>query len=229
MVLQVLRSGMNRRSQNSQRVHVVMQTILPTQALSYEEFLALWGDDDRYELIDGEVIDLEPTGPHEQVSAFILRKFNTQIEQLKLPWFTPTRCLLRPFAPGVGFRPDVIVLNQDELVKEPLWEREPTISLGSTVKLVVEVVSGNWQNDYARKVEDYAEMGIQEYWIADYLGLGGKDYIGYPKRPTLSIYDLDATRPIYQPPRQYRESDAIVSKTFPALQLSAEQILRFRD
>jgi Uma2 family endonuclease len=52
-----------------------MQTAFPTQALSYEEFLAHWGNDDRYELIDGEVIDLEPTGPHEQVSAFILRKF----------------------------------------------------------------------------------------------------------------------------------------------------------
>lgn len=29
-------------------------------------------------------------------------------------------------------------------------------------------------------------MGIQESWIADYQGLDGKDYIGYPKRPTLS-------------------------------------------
>jgi Uma2 family endonuclease len=164
-----------------------MQTAFPTQALSYEEFLAHWGNDDRYELIDGEVIDLEPTGPHEQVSAFILRKLNIEIERLKLPWFTPVRCLLHPFTPGVGFRPDVIVLSQTELTKEPLWERELTIRLGSTAKLVVEVVSSNWQNDYARKVEDYAEMGIPEYWIADYLGLGGKDYVGYPKRPTLSI------------------------------------------
>jgi Uma2 family endonuclease len=40
----------------------------------------------------------------------------------------------------------------------------------------VEVVSTNWQNDYARKSEDYALLGITEYWIVDYLGLGGRDY-----------------------------------------------------
>ena len=39
--------------------------------LSVEAFLARYGDDNRYELIDGEVFDLEPTGPHEEVSAFI--------------------------------------------------------------------------------------------------------------------------------------------------------------
>jgi Uma2 family endonuclease len=54
----------------------------------------------------------------------------------------------------------------------------------------VEVVSTNWENDYARKLEDYETMGIQEYWIADYLGLGGKRYIGNQKQPTLSVYQL---------------------------------------
>ena len=34
------------------------------QQLSFEEFLANYGGDDRYELIDGEVFDLEPTGKH---------------------------------------------------------------------------------------------------------------------------------------------------------------------
>ena len=30
--------------------------------LSFEEFIADYGDEDRYELIDGELIDMEPTG-----------------------------------------------------------------------------------------------------------------------------------------------------------------------
>ena len=34
--------------------------------LSFEEFLGLYGDDNRYKLIDGEVFDLDPTGPHEK-------------------------------------------------------------------------------------------------------------------------------------------------------------------
>jgi len=31
----------------------------------FEEFLTQYGDNPRYELADGELIDMEPTGPHE--------------------------------------------------------------------------------------------------------------------------------------------------------------------
>ena len=50
------------------------------QLLTVEDFIARYGDDSRYELIDGELIDLDPTGPHEEVAAFISRKLNVAIE-----------------------------------------------------------------------------------------------------------------------------------------------------
>ena len=204
----------------------MVQSITQSQLLTYEDFLGQFGDDDRYELIDGELVDLEPTGKHEQVAAFILRKLNAEIDRLDLSFFTPTRCLLKHPTPGIAFRPDVIVLDQDNLDQEPLWRKEPTITLGSSIKLVVEVTSSNWQNDYARKAEDYAEMGIKEFWIVDYLGFGGKSYIGYPKQPTFSIYELDDRRPIYRSPNLYRDSDVIQFPAFPNLQLTAGQVFR---
>ncbi len=36
--------------------------------LSFENFMTTCGDDTNYELIDGELINLEPTGLHEQVT-----------------------------------------------------------------------------------------------------------------------------------------------------------------
>ncbi len=54
---------------------------------------------------------------------------------------------------------------------------------GASIKFFAEVVSGNWQYDYSRKLEDYEILGIPEYWIADYAGLGGTRHIGRPKRP----------------------------------------------
>jgi Uma2 family endonuclease len=39
------------------------------------------------------------------------------------------------------------------------------ITLGVSIKLIVEVVSTNWETDYARKVEEYALLGIPKYWI----------------------------------------------------------------
>lgn len=89
-----------------------------------------------------------------------------------------------------AFRPDVAVVDQTALAQEPLWLDQSILTLGCSIKFVAEGVSGNWQNDYARKVEDYAALAIGEYWIADYAGLGGVRHIGKPKQPTLSICTL---------------------------------------
>ncbi|BAZ50225.1 hypothetical protein NIES4103_28390 [Nostoc sp. NIES-4103] len=45
------------------------------KTLTFEDFIAQYRDNLRYELADGELIDMEPTGPHETVSG----KLATQI------------------------------------------------------------------------------------------------------------------------------------------------------
>lgn len=192
--------------------------------LSFDEFLARYGGDNRYELIDGEVFDLEPTGLHEEVAAFITTKVCVQIDKIDLPWFVLQRGLLRPSHLSMtAFRPDVAVVDRDELSKELLWSNQSILTPGSSIKFVAEVVSSNWQNDYARKVEDYAVLGIPEYWIADYAGLGGTRHIGKPKQPTLSICTLvDGEYEI----QQFRGNQTITSTIFPVLKLTAEQVLR---
>ena len=198
-----------------------MVSALNTSILSFETFIANYLDDVRYELIDRELIDLEPTGPHEQVTGLINRKLNVAIDLLNLPWFIPMKCLIKPLGANSAFRPDIAILDRTVLVNEPLWKNEPVITLGNSVKLVVEVVSTNWQNDYARKVEDYEALGIPEYWIADYLGLGGKRYIGVPKQPVVTVYQL--VEGVYQR-QQFRGSDCLISPTFPDLNLRAEEV-----
>lgn len=47
-------------------------TYTPSKLLSFEDFLSQYGDDPRYELIDGELCDLEPTGPHESTDVYRL-------------------------------------------------------------------------------------------------------------------------------------------------------------
>jgi Uma2 family endonuclease len=84
-----------------------------------------------------------------------------------------------------------------------------------------EVVSTNWSDDYALKLDAYESMGIVEYWIVDYLGLGGRKFIGYPKQPTLTIYSLQEGEYIAT---QFRTNQAIQSFSFPSLKLTAQQI-----
>ena len=194
------------------------------QLLSFGDFIARYGDSNRYELIDGEVFDLEPTGYHEEVSAFITTKVCAQIDAIALNWFVLQRGLIRPSNLGMtAFRPDVMVVDRNELAKEILWYDQSILTLGSSIKFVVEVVSSNWQNDYARKTEDYAILGIPEYWIADYAGLGGTRHIGKPKQPTLSICTLLKGEYEIQ---QVRGNQPITSLTFPNLKLTAEQVLK---
>lgn len=203
---------------------IAINQLIQQKPLSFDEFLARYGGDNRYELIDGEVFDLEPTGLHEEVAAFITAEVCVQIDGTGLPWFVLQRGLLRPSNIGMtAFRPDVAVVDRDELTKELLWSDQSILTLGSSIKFVAEVVSSNWQNDYARKVEDYAVLGIPEYWIADYAGLGGTRHIGKPKQPTLSICTLVNGEYEIQ---QFRGNQTIVSLTFPDLKLTAEQVLR---
>ena len=194
------------------------------KALSFNEFIVRYRDDNRYELIDGEVFDLEPTGLHEEVAAFITTKVCVQIDQMGLPWFVLQRGLIRPTNIGMtAFRPDVVVVDRNELSKEPIWSEQSILTLGSSIKFVAEVVSSNWQNDYARKVEDYATLGIPEYWIADYAGLGGIRHIGKSKQPTLSICTLVNGEYEIQ---QLRGNQMVVSTTFPSLKLTAAEVLK---
>ncbi len=200
--------------------------IVHQSELSFEAFVDRYLDHDRYELIDGELIDLEPTGLHEQVAGFANRKLNVEIDRLNLPWLIPMKCLIKPLSLASAFRPDVVILDQSVLRNEPLWQREPVITMGRSIKLVIEVVSTNWQNDYARKVEDYEALEIPEYWILDYLGLGGKRYIGLPKQPVVTIHQLVSGE--YQS-QQFRGSDQLVSPTFPELQITAAQVFAAGD
>ncbi|MDM9380815.1 Uma2 family endonuclease [Chlorogloeopsis sp. ULAP01] len=195
---------------------------LPT-SLTFAEFVAQFGDDFKYELIDGELVEMEPTGPHEQVTGFINLQLNLAIAHLNQPYFIPMRCLIKPLGLMSAFKPDVIVLDRPALEAEPLWRREPIITLGSSVKLIVEVVSTNWQNDYARKLDDYQALGIPEYWIVDYLGLGGTFFIGSPKQPTITICNLQSDR--YQM-QAFRGQEYLMSSIFPDLRLTAQQVFR---
>ncbi|MBC1222191.1 Uma2 family endonuclease [Nostoc sp. UCD121] len=198
-------------------------TYTSPKLLTFEEFIAQYGDNTRYELIDGQLRDMEPTGLHEAVAGSIAGRIYVEIFNSNFNWLIPKTCLIKPpAAEATALRPDVIVLDKAELSKEPLWSKEPIICNGSTIKLVAEVVSTNWQDDYARKVEEYAFLNIPEYWIVDFRGLGGLQFIGNPKQPTFTVCQL--VNGVYLQ-QQYHLGDTIYSELLPNLQLKLDDIM----
>jgi len=191
--------------------------------LALDDFIAQYADNPRYELADGELIDMEPSGPHEAIGGKLATQLGIAITQVKLPWFIPRTCLIRPSGEAAtARRPDVVVLDETVLANEPLWEREPVITLGHSVKMAVEVVSTNWETDYARKAEEYALFGISEYWIVDFRGLGGTAFIGKPKQPTFTVCQLQGDEYVQH---QYRKGETISSHLLPALNLQLDDVM----
>ena len=193
--------------------------------LTFEQFLQQYPDyGGKYELRQGKMVEVRPIGAHEKVAALIARKLDFEIERLSLPYFIPRSCLVKPKMEGEGYLPDLIVLDEKAVEIDPYWHKYSTISLGSSAKVVIEVVSTNWQDDYLTKLAEYEKLGIPEYWIVDYRALGGIRYIGSPKIPTVWIYELIESE--YREGKIFRDNDLIQSSTFPELQLTAQNIFR---
>ncbi|MBD2075710.1 Uma2 family endonuclease [Phormidium sp. FACHB-592] len=199
-----------------------MTQALP-QLMNLDEFLDWYPNGEgRYELIDGLIVEMQPTGQHSEVSGFIDARFSVEIECLKLPYFIPRDCVVKPIDTNrSGYQPDVIVLDETTIDDDPLWEPRSTITQGRSVRLIVEVVSTNWRDDYLKKLADYEALGIPEYWVVDYAALGASRYTGQPKQPTLSLFTLVDGE--YQV-SQFHQSDPILSPTFPEIHLTAEQV-----
>ncbi len=202
----------------------MIQTISKT--ITFDEFVAWYPENSvhKYELHNGVIVEMPlGTGDHSEVIGFISGELFLEIRHQQLPYLVPKEYIVKFIADKSGYSPDVIVLDRTALTNEPRWKKESIITMGSSVRLAVEVVSTNWQDDYLVKVADYERLGIPEYWVVDYAALGGRRFIGNPKQPTISVYQLvDGEYQI----SQFRGSEKIESLAFPELKLTAEQIFR---
>lgn len=201
-----------------------MVAALKRQIVTFDEFIDWYPEQagSHYELHDGVIVEMpKPTGPHSQLAGMLGYSLMGESQRLGLPYFIPRECILKPIESESGYEPDIVLLDRRNLNNESLWDKSSVITQGKSAPLVVEVVSINWTDDYALKLEAYQDLGIQEYWIADYRGLGGTFFIGKPKRPVLTICRLEDG--LYQL-EQFRVNERLVSPMFPELTLTANQV-----
>jgi Uma2 family endonuclease len=217
-----------------------MTQILP-KLITFDEFVEWIPENSpkRYELYNGVIVEkAQPVGDHEEVVGFLAQQLTAEYLRLNLPYIIPKTVLVKPPTSESGYSPDILILNRPNLINEPRWKKESTVTQALSVPLVVEVVSTNWRDDYHKKYADYVrvasrsrsvsdrrreEMGIPEYWIVDYAALGAREYIGKPKQPTILVCCLDEGE--YQI-RKFRNSDRIVSPTLSELNLTVQEIFQ---
>lgn len=198
-----------------------------TKPVTFEDFIEWYPNTvQHYELQDGIIVEMpKPTGKHSNVTGFLIEELILTIIQMgkRGIWTIPRESIVKSSNEKSGYEPDIIVIDQEAIIAEPRWESESIIENAQSVKLIVEVVSTNWRDDYFKKRADYEEMGIPEYWIVDYAALGGRNFLGNPKEPMLSVYQLIEGE--YQISK-FRGNEAIISPTFPDFNRTAEPIFQ---
>ena len=190
--------------------------------LTYEEFLEICPKDGKYELIDGELVAVANTRQHENIVAFIYKKFDREIDRLSLDFVLRQNVSIKTNkinGLSQGRVPDISVIDRDT------WYSNPSdySSLIEPIQLAIEVTSSNWTDDYIEKFDEYQRLGIPEYWIVDYKAIASREFLGNPKIPTIFVNLLDANGK-YQTSKFTGEA-IVKSKTFPELGLTAAQIL----
>lgn len=192
--------------------------------VSFEQFTDWYPNHSeyRYELRHGAIYQVpKPRGQHSELAGSIAKRLNYAIDAAALPYLIPRECVVK-LGDDTGYEPDVIVLDRAAITTEPLWQKASSVENGASVKLIIEVVSGNWQDDYEVKLAAYEAVGIVEYWIVDYAGLGGFRHIGRPKQPTLTVCRLIEGE--YEVARM-RGDERVESLALPLLEMSAKEIL----
>ncbi|MBW4663090.1 MAG: Uma2 family endonuclease [Chroococcus sp. CMT-3BRIN-NPC107] len=190
--------------------------------LSFAEFLQQYPDGEGiFELVNGEIVQVEAIRAHKNVSRYLVKYFAQESDRLGLNYIVDKDIIIKTSTSDgkeQGRNPDV------SLVSEVEWNANVMAyaALIKPIQLAVEVVSTNWEDDYIDKLVEYQRLGIVEYWIVDYLAIASRTYLGYPKVPTVSVYQLIDGE--YQVQR-FIANTPIISPTFGQLELTTEQIV----
>ena len=202
----------------------MVQTLARSELVTFAEF-AEWKPENRlYELHDGVIIEMpQPLGKYEEVKGFLSTELVFAYRRLNLPYFLPSQAFVKVPDAESAYLLDILILKQSNLINEPLWEKQSTVTQGASIIIAIEVVSTNWRVDYLTKVKDYEEIGIPEYWTVDYLGIGGRRFIGNPKQPTILVHELMDSE--YQV-TAFQGEERVISPSFPELNLTANQIFQ---
>jgi Uma2 family endonuclease len=187
---------------------------------SFEAYLA-WSDDPendlegQFELVDGALVEVPPEAEFNNWIARCLMfaiagtgKISSRliiIHSLELQ--VPT---LRS-GDSANRYPDLVILQPEHI---PLTQKRLTITLDMPPpSLVAEVLSPGKQNrdrDLIRKRDQYAARGIPEYWLID------------PEAQTVTVLQLQNGS--YEEVGVFQGDELINSPTFPALQLTTDQL-----
>ena len=147
-------------------------------------------EDERVELIGGELVPMSPKGNHHEVvkTALLRRWFRAAPAAIELTPETTFR-----LSEDTYLEPDVVVYPS---------ALEPKDLKGPNVLLVVEIAHSSRRYDMGRKAKLYASFGVRELWVIDAVKLTARVFrepeaAGY--RETHDFASAERMVPLFAP------------------------------
>ncbi len=192
-------------------------TTAHTKYLTFEEYQAYDdGTDNRYELVDGElVMEPKPTADHSDVIDLLSDAISAELSRQRLQWKVKRDVgVYTGMNPVTGKErsrtPDLCVVTQAQWA-ELKADKTKSAVLRTPPLLAVEVVSpASKKTDYEAKEFEYKNVRVIEYWTVDF------------RNSKVSVRLLNDGRYSL---KEFRGSERIISQTFPELTLIATQVL----
>ena len=117
--------------------------------------LGIFTEDDRIELIGGELVPMSPKGNrHElvrdELMNWIMRRLPGAVR----------------LSSEIGWRPNATCYLEPDLLVSPEGFKGVTVP-GTEVLLAIEVADSSLKFDSTTKAKTYASLGVREYWVVD--------------------------------------------------------------
>lgn len=181
------------------------KTSKPHKVWTYEEYFQL-DDGKRYEIINGELIDVTPGRPpiHQKVSGNLLMTIMEYLNQHNNGRLLPGPIDVK-FDETNVVQPDLLVVTNEneDILKERAIDGPPDI--------MIEIISPtSIVYDRKTKFELYLKFGVPEYWIVD------------PAYPSIEVYQLQDGK--YEDVSFAAKTGEVESSIFKGLKVHVEDI-----
>ncbi len=180
------------------------QAITDKKKFTYQDYLKT-PDDERYELIEGELLMTpSPITEHQRISRKLTVQLSIYVDKYNLG-----EIFVAPY--DVYFdnenvvQPDILFISKDRLniIDEKNIQGAPD--------LLIEIISeSNAYRDLVQKKKLYAKFGVKEYWIV------------IPGEELIEIYTINEK--IYTLYKTYTKNDTLVSPCLKDLQIELQKI-----
>ena len=181
---------------------------LSTRRFTVEDFhrmgeAGIFSEDDRVELVDGEIVNITPIGSrHAACVARLTRLLSSRLGTTAIVWIQNPIRLDEHSEP----QPDVAVLR----ARPDFYEHAHPGP--QDVLLLIEVADTSTEIDRSVKLPLFAKAGIGEVWLVDLVG----GFVQVCRQPTPQGYQMI---------RQLQGADQLSAEALPKLVMSVSEIL----